>query len=526
MVKNIKNSSKNKIKTIILFIFCCFCFLSLFIPTTIFFINKTFFCNEEQKYEKTFDASLLNSYYSGKFTLKFAKKDNCELVATKDFKINPLIVKDNDGNEKPREIEVFNLGNGQFYDKGDCYTIQIIGKNAFKNNKNIRQHLIIPPLIKKIDDRAFAQTGIKTIYIRNQTNFLPINENVFEGCEIKTILTRNPKYKTSQDWIKICKNIISKPYTSDDYEKFLSLRTFSIGAFWFMRKNGSEHGGQLIKRGIGTGWIVDKVDRKNNNDYKYWMATNLHVSQAFNGPIIKMGDDSYNVHFACTCKEIAGGKEIQLNEIKSEKRMPRLANWKCVKIEQKNIEKIYNSKEDYNFHNELVRNHIFTDFSLIKIDFMINKRNSDLKTQILLKKLDAINRYISLNNSLNVYTPNTIEKSAKFYGIGYPAKISYGAPNQNILNYIFQKGEIINNFKNNTPRCDFYIVTAAPHEKWLLINGASGTMMIDENFSTIGIFWGGTEGNGTTDNPYQNALMFVDRFYIKENNLITKFLEI
>ncbi|MBQ4209351.1 hypothetical protein II654_02920 [bacterium] len=55
------------------------------------------------------------------------------------------------------------------------------------------------------------------------------------------------------------------------------------------------------------------------------MATNLHVSHAFSGPIIKMGDDSYNVHFACTCKEIAG-KEIQLNEIKSEKRMPRLAN--------------------------------------------------------------------------------------------------------------------------------------------------------------------------------------------------------
>jgi hypothetical protein len=52
-------------------------------------------------------------------------------------------------------------------------------------------------------------------------------------------------------------------------------------------------------------------------------------------------------------------------------------------------------------------------------------------------------------------------------------------------------------------------------------------MMIDENFNTIGIFWG-SDGNTKeqTDNIYQDSLMFVDRFYVNENNLVAKFLEI
>ena len=93
------------------------------------------------------------------------------------------------------KIKLFNLGNGQFRDKSNFYTIQTIGKNAFKDNKDISQHLIIPSVIKKIDDGAFANTKIETIYIKNKTNFLPINENVFTGCNIKKIVTRNAAYK-------------------------------------------------------------------------------------------------------------------------------------------------------------------------------------------------------------------------------------------------------------------------------------------------------------------------------------------
>ena len=40
-------------------------------------------------------------------------------------------------------------------------------------------------MVKAIDQNAFANTSIKSICIRNVTDFLPINENAFNGCEIK-----------------------------------------------------------------------------------------------------------------------------------------------------------------------------------------------------------------------------------------------------------------------------------------------------------------------------------------------------
>ena len=121
MIKTTRIARKNSIKIIVFFYFCFICFLSLFVPITILLVNKTFSLKKEQEYIKTFDASRLNRYYSGKFTLKFTKKNDCELVSTKDFKINPLKI-----NEKQHQIKLFNLVNGQIRDKDDFYTIQII----------------------------------------------------------------------------------------------------------------------------------------------------------------------------------------------------------------------------------------------------------------------------------------------------------------------------------------------------------------------------------------------------------------
>jgi hypothetical protein len=87
-------------------------------------------------------------------------------------------------------------------------------------------------MIKAIDQNAFANTTIKNICIKNVTDFLPINENAFDGCEIKKIFVHNDLYKTNSEWNKICKKIISKPYESSDYEKFISQRTIEIGAVY------------------------------------------------------------------------------------------------------------------------------------------------------------------------------------------------------------------------------------------------------------------------------------------------------
>ena len=50
-------------------------------------------------------------------------------------------------------------------------------------------------MVKAIDQNAFANTSIKNICIRNATDFLPINENAFDGCEIKKIFVHNEIYK-------------------------------------------------------------------------------------------------------------------------------------------------------------------------------------------------------------------------------------------------------------------------------------------------------------------------------------------
>ena len=97
--------------------FCFFLFLYIFSNTNVTFtVNKTSSFVKKQQCTKTFDASVLNKYYSGQFTLAWNEKSNCELVSTKNFKINPITI-----NGKQYQIKLFNLGNGQFREKNDFY---------------------------------------------------------------------------------------------------------------------------------------------------------------------------------------------------------------------------------------------------------------------------------------------------------------------------------------------------------------------------------------------------------------------
>ena len=69
---------------------------------------------------------------------------------------------------------------------------------------------------------------------------------------------------------KNCKNddksIVFRPYTLNDYKNFMVRRTFFIGG----RKPDKSYD-------VATAWIVDKVNRNDDGDYKYLIATNLHV---------------------------------------------------------------------------------------------------------------------------------------------------------------------------------------------------------------------------------------------------------
>ena len=71
--KIVKILSRNKIKAISFFVVFVFLFLSFFVhisnTNVTFTVNKTSSFEKKQQCTKTFDASVLNKYYSGQFTL-------------------------------------------------------------------------------------------------------------------------------------------------------------------------------------------------------------------------------------------------------------------------------------------------------------------------------------------------------------------------------------------------------------------------------------------------------------------------
>ena len=428
----------------------------------------------KKKYEKTFDASVLNKYYSGQFTLAWDKKSECELTSTKNFKINPLTI-----NDKQQQIKLFNLGNGQFRDKSDFYTIQTIGKNAFKNNKNIGEVLAIPTTIKRIDDGAFTNTTIKNICIKNATNFLPLNKNAFSGCKINKIFTRNNSYKEDPKWNKFCKNIVVKPYKLDDYKNFMSDRTFGIGVSYKIKNEKNE---TMCKISRGTAWFVDKVNRNDINDYKYWIATNLHICN---------GITNYN------CKD---KKDIEYNFFTNEKVfseediIKNLSDWNDVVNGNKKIIKI-----DVDSVENVKRQKFTSDFCIMKIEFFIDNI-PELYKKNTKNWLDSLNHKLLLNNSFVIYTTSILKEGTKVYSLGYPYHAFDKENEKGIKSFdgisivYFQDAEIYFNKKdyigrgNNKYHKSIYGIRNVDHSNFG--SGSSGSIIIDENFNVVGINFG------------------------------------
>jgi len=109
---------------------------------------------------------------------------------------------------------------------------------------------------------------------------------------------------TNRLWNKIYNIIFMKEYAQKDYEKYLSLRALVIGIF-AAQANSSENGiwKEYIVAG-GTIWFVDKANRKDDSDYKYWVTINLIFVKVL---IIKWNEWFCIRTFFCArpCKEIS-----------------------------------------------------------------------------------------------------------------------------------------------------------------------------------------------------------------------------
>ena len=431
---------------------------------------------KKYKYKKTFDASTLNRCYSGQFTLAWNKKSDCELISTKNFKVNPLTI-----NGKQYQIKLLNLGNGQFREKKDFYTIKTIGKNVFKGNKDIGETLVVPTTIKTIDQNAFANTTIKNICIKNATDFLPINNNVFTGCKINKIITHNDFYKSNIEWNKICKNIISKPYTPSDYEKFMSRRTFQIGGLYL-----NDEKTDNSTRISGTAWFVDKVNRNDDNDYKYWIATNLHMCCAVS--------EYKNRNFNKLVNAYIRGKHFFYP--KNDEEIPNefRRDWNEIDIPIKvKIDSIKNVNQ--NFNQDFCIMEIEINPNLLPDDIPSSKRQKikqfyhydsipsyvfENMKKNLANSLNALNRNLLLNNSFVVYTTDVLKDQTKIYSLGF------GGPKNE---YSFQEGEIYFNQKGFTDAGAYlqWVYGIRNSNKTSFGSGASGSMIINQNFDVVGI---------------------------------------
>lgn len=229
----------------------------------------------------------------------------------------------------------------------------------------------------------------------------------------------------------------------------------------------------------GTAWIVDKVNRNDDSDYKYLIATNLHVCSV----ISDYGNGKkYKDYVFCISEDIFNLKNN--NRGKTKKWSECLDNVWPVKI---NIDLV--KKANQNFTN---------DFCIIEVDFNIDQV-PELYSKIVKNKLDTLNRCLLLNNSFIVFATDVAKEKAKAYSFGFPVEdLIIGNLGENLdkseAKGTLQDCEIYFNKKDqlfydsyykwnygirNTSRSDFG-------------RGSSGSMVIDANFNVIGIHHSGT----------------------------------
>ena len=241
-----------------------------------------------------------------------------------------------------------------------------------------------------------------------------------------------------------------------DYKNFMAKRTFCIGAI----KTGSSR--DIISN--GTAWIVDKVNRNNDSDYKYLIATNLHVCSC----ISDYGNGENKDCVFCISEDIINPKNAE-DKTKKIKDCSDII-WP-IKI---NIDLV--KKANQNFTN---------DFCIIEIDFNIDQVPK-LYSKIVKNKLDALNRCLLLNNSFIVYATDVAKEKAKAYSFGYPTSKNW---DKSEAKGTLQDCEIYFNKKDFIGGCSYY--------KWIygirnasrsnFGGGSSGSMIIDANFNVIGI---------------------------------------
>ena len=218
----------------------------------------------------------------------------------------------------------------------------------------------------------------------------------------------------------------------------------------------------------GTAWIVDKINRNDDSDYKYLIATNLHVCSG----ISDYGNVKNKDYVFCISEDIVNLKN---NRGKTKKWSECLDIIWPVKI---NIDLV--KKANQNFTN---------DFCIIEVDFNIDQV-PELYSKIVKNKLDTLNRCLLLNNSFIVFATDVAKEKAKAYSFGFPIEdLTTENLDKSEAKGTLQDCEIYFNKKDFIGGCSYYkwIYGIRNTSRSIFGGGSSGSMVIDANFNVIGI---------------------------------------
>lgn len=266
-----------------------------------------------------------------------------------------------------------------------------------------------------------------------------------------------------------------EPEITETPEEYIYHRSFSIRILT-VDKDGEYY--YIHNYCFGTGWLLDDLTPNDHTDYKYYLATNWHVTQGI-----------INVYYDTPYYGWTIGYADSSNSARTDKII--------------NID-LYPGFGENNFEIMDDDNFLFPgttdegiDFHICKVDFAgVEGENKE--------KLDFINNFYAKNHYINKYSLSTMDtiKNKKLYIGGFPFKYAtdgdfgggkweFHEMDGNEFLYM-EKGGYPHGI-DGTSISDTsaqYIYSPNMGDQWMT-GGASGSMLINENYEVCGIYWGG-----------------------------------
>lgn len=267
-------------------------------------------------------------------------------------------------------------------------------------------------------------------------------------------------------------------FVPNEMKQFISDRTFSLMAVAiYQTSKGQEY--SLV---FGTGWIISDMTPEDNNDYQYHVATNWHVTWGFEKLLLT---EPARLWYMYADSSLASNNGV---------------------INYDNYVEFGEDCFDYDMPNRN-KKFLYNPDEYDGIDLYVCDANFANASGSIKQKLDRLNETQREKGYINKFVPADdadILKKKKYLG-GYPYKEEMGlaggkwethALSANQLTYKRAYSEfhyIEEDYYQDYPYMDVspqYVCKQNKGINWMT-GGASGSMLVTQDYEICGIYWGG-----------------------------------